>query len=313
MGSHARILATVAAGTSLLLHALLFSASRSIRIPIPGAPAAPVAEAEMMVFYVPPETEYTIGEADAKGYASHKVEGTREAVSPEAPADQAALSLDPVGRDLVVEKPEKTVGRDTPDALAMRNSPPRLPRALESVQESIQSRVPQVVEALRERALSGELAQAALPEITVPAPAPGPAPAPASVPPAPAVAFAGGGQADPAPLSDSESDAFSVLGSAQYRDGRLSVRAGRKVKSRRPRIGLAGQVDLYQHKGVQVTLRVATNAEGKVTAVDVVRSSGSNEIDQPCRVAMYDWWFEPKKDAAGNPVPDKFDFTIGFH
>ena len=123
---------------------------------------------------------------------------------------------------------------------------------------------------------------------------------------------AAGAGADPAPESDSESDPFSMLGSAEYRDGRLTVRAGRKVKSRRPKIGLAGQVDLYQRREVSITLRVAIDATGKVTGVDVVRSSGSNEIDQPCRVAMYDWWFEPKKNAAGHAVPDRFDFTIGF-
>ena len=103
-----------------------------------------------------------------------------------------------------------------------------------------------------------------------------------------------------------------MLGRAEYRDGRLTVRAGRKVRSRRPRIGLAGQVDLYQRNITQVTLRVAIDATGKVTGVEVVRSSGSNEVDQPCLVSMYDWWFEPKKDAAGNPVADRFDFTIGF-
>jgi TonB family protein len=71
-------------------------------------------------------------------------------------------------------------------------------------------------------------------------------------------------------------------------------------------------VDLYQRKTAQITLRVSTDAAGKVTGVEVLRSSGSNEIDQPCRVAMYEWWFEPKKDSLGNPVPDTFNFTIGF-
>ena len=51
---------------------------------------------------------------------------------------------------------------------------------------------------------------------------------------------------------------------------------------------------------------------GKVTAVDVFKSSGSNEIDQPCLIAMYDWWFEPLRDKAGRPVPDTILFTINF-
>jgi TonB family protein len=169
--------------------------------------------------------------------------------------------------------------------------------------------------------LPAEAGRPAAPEVTVAVPAPvtvesppvavvraDPAPPPpALAPPRPA-----GGRADPAPLSDSESDPFSVLGTAYYHDGRLSVRAGRKIRSRRPRIGLAGQVDLYQRKTAQITLRVATDAAGNVTGVDILRSSGSNEIDQPCRVAMYDWWFEPKKDAAGNSMPDTFNFTIAF-
>jgi hypothetical protein len=29
-------------------------------------------------------------------------------------------------------------------------------------------------------------------------------------------------------------------------------------------------------------------------------------------VAMYEWWFEPRTDASGRAVSDKFQFTIGF-
>ena len=310
MRSHAGILATVAAGPSLLLHALLFSASRSIRIPIAAASIAAPEEEAMLVVYAPqqPESEYTIGEADAKGYASHKVEGTREAIAPEAPVDQAALSLDPVGPDLVVERPAKSVGDRTgqPSTLAQGRA------TLAQLLDSARARLPQVAEALRERATSGEFTSPSDRPTAPPVPAPV-APASTPTPPVPTGVAVAGGEADPAPMSDSESDPFSVLGSAEYRDGRLSVRAGRKVKSRRPRIGLAGQVDLYQRKGAQVTLRVATDAAGKVTGVEIVKSSGSNEIDQPCLVAMYDWWFEPKKDKSGNPIADRFDFTIGFH
>ena len=103
-----------------------------------------------------------------------------------------------------------------------------------------------------------------------------------------------------------------MLGTAQVRDGRVTVQAGRHVKTRRPHLGLAGMVDLAKTGTAQVVLKVWVDAAGKVTNVDVARSSGSNEVDQPCRVAMYDWWFEPKKDAAGRAVPDKFQFTISF-
>jgi TonB family protein len=61
-----------------------------------------------------------------------------------------------------------------------------------------------------------------------------------------------------------------------------------------------------------VTLKVNIDAAGKVTKARVHKSSGSNEIDQPCVVAMYEWWFEPLRDKAGNAVPDAVLFTITF-
>ena len=331
MRSRTGILATTAAGTSLVLHALLFSAFRVIEIPTPGAPAAKAEPDEIMVVFEQPAApvpdEFPIGEVGAKGYASHRVEGPVEAVAPEAPVDQAALSLDPVGPDRVVEKPADTVG----DSNAALPALPKVVPMLARLVESMQARLPEVAPVARGPDVPAEADRSTEPESTV-APLSPPAPPAAPVepvpvdptpvvivradaaPPAPPTAplRTAGGQADPAPMSDSESDPFSVLGSAQYRDGRLSVRAGRKVRSRRPKIGLAGQVDLYQRKAAQITLRVSADATGKVTGVEVLRSSGSNEIDQPCRVAMYDWWFEPKKDSLGNPVPDTFNFTIGF-
>jgi TonB family protein len=118
---------------------------------------------------------------------------------------------------------------------------------------------------------------------------------------------------DPLPPSDSDSDAFSQLnGSALLRQGRLEVQFGRKVKSRRPKFNTGGVVDLiYDQHGVDVVLSVATDATGKVTSVKVAKSSGSNAIDQPIIVSMYDWWFEPPKDQDGKPRPDHFKFTIG--
>ena len=118
--------------------------------------------------------------------------------------------------------------------------------------------------------------------------------------------------ADPARMSDSEADAFSRLGTAIVRDGRLEIRFGRKVKTRRPKLLLAAQVELLTLRRAEVVLKIEIDATGKVTSVEVVKSSGSNDIDQPTRVAVYDWWFEPKKDASGKAVPDEVQFTIGW-
>lgn len=116
--------------------------------------------------------------------------------------------------------------------------------------------------------------------------------------------------ADPARMSDSESDPFSRLGTALIHDGRLQIRFGRKVKTRRPKLLLAAQADLLTLRQARVVLNIEIDASGKVTSVKVDKSSGSNEIDQPTRLAVYEWWFEPRKDASGRPVADEVEFTI---
>ena len=342
MRSRHGIIVALAAGISLLLHAAVLSSFRAVRVGGGWGPAERFEE--MTINLVPPESdpegpqpqdspqELHLGEAGANGYASHKTSGDRTAVAREAPVDQAALSLDPVGTEVRPEEPAKEAGPGATDAAAPTLelvSPPALARPLVPlVAAVVPSRQPIPVAV---PPLSPPPSVPNAPVVAVAPPMPATlAPALAAAPTAPPVAAdpvaaspaAGpppsrpapskpGGGADPAPMSDSESDAFSVLGSARFVNGELRVRAGRKVRSRRPKIGLAGQLDAVYSR-VEVTLRVAIDKTGKVTAVEVAKSSGSNEIDQPCRVSMYDWWFEPKKDAAGNPVPDRFNFTIGF-
>jgi TonB family protein len=138
-------------------------------------------------------------------------------------------------------------------------------------------------------------------------------PAPPQPPAPPTPAGQPARSADPAPKSDSEVDPFSSIGSVEFREGNLAVRAGRKIKPRRPKLTLAGNVSVFQMQGARVVLAVSTDASGKVTNAEIVKSSGTVDIDQPTRVAMYDWWFEPKKDASGQPVPDRFMFEIVFH
>jgi TonB family protein len=315
------IFALVAAGTSVLLHAAVLTTFRRIHVGGPGAPQGRFEE--MTVVFdpapdrAPDESEFPIGEIGAKGYASHRADGLQEAVSRQAEVDQAALSRDPVGTSPPQETPGENAGAG--GARASSDGGP-LPPVLPTLRPML-DRLPLAALVPIPPTPPEDGPRAVVPTPTPPAVAVAVTPPPVGVavtPPPVAAApaapgSAGRGGADPAPMSDSESDAFSVLGSAEFRDGRLSVKAGRKVRSRRPKIGLAGQLDLYQRMHAQVTLKVSTDATGKVTDVDVVRSSGSNEIDQPCRVAMYDWWFEPKKDAAGKPVADVFRFTIGFH
>ena len=291
---------------SAAAHALVLATFS--RLPI-GAGTPPAEEQEMAVVFdgpgpaVAPPNEFEIGRSDAKGYGTHASPGAHEQTAREAPQDQPHLSLDPVGLSPIVEVPSAPLNSAAPQPVPAAPAVAREP-----------------VDAVLTRAATGATAWP-LPDVgdgqTVPPVAPvEPAGAlvPQSIEPPrpPSPAPAPGTGADSAPQSDSEVDAFSVLGSADFRDGRVTVRAGRQVKTRRPKIRLAGIVDLTDRATPQVVLKVAVDATGKVTDVDVVKSSGSNEVDQPCRVAMYDWWFEPKKDATGKAVPDVFQFTISF-
>lgn len=306
---------TLAAGASLVLHALALATFSLVRVQV-GAPRGQVVEMNVY-FEEPPATrpskeplnDFEIGRPDASGYATHSVGGQRQQVAREAPLDQPSLSLDPVGESARVETPSE------PKAEAPGPSLQPAPRAIASAArpidqvraavESIVDRLPQVVDA-DSAAPPAENRAPVTPEQVVEASSRPP------VPPAPPVRRASGSGADPAPQSDSEVDPFSVLGSAQFRAGKVTVQSGRQVKTRRPKIRLAGMVDLFENSGAQVVLRVAVDATGKVTDAQIAKSSGSNEVDQPCRVAMYEWWFEPKKDPDGRPVPDVFQFAITF-
>ena len=119
--------------------------------------------------------------------------------------------------------------------------------------------------------------------------------------------------ADPAQESDSESDAFSKTAIAEVmRDGRLEVRQGRKVKTTRPHFLPGAQADFFAIPNPTIVLKIAIDPTGNVKNVDIIHSTGSVEIDQPCRVAVYDWWFEPTHDKKGRPVADVVVFTIHF-
>lgn len=139
--------------------------------------------------------------------------------------------------------------------------------------------------------------------------------APILASPSPSLPSAAPGAGDvAAPRADSDSDAFSTTGAIEFRPGKVEARFGRKVKTTRPKLTLAGQYELAGlGPGTSVVLKVRFDAAGKVTKVDILRSSGSAQIDQPCQVAVYDWWFEPTKNSKGEPQGDVIVFSIGFY
>jgi len=119
--------------------------------------------------------------------------------------------------------------------------------------------------------------------------------------------------ADPAPLSDSESDAFARIGSAVVRAGKVEARLGRAFKSVSPRLTMKAYLDLASIVNPSVILKVSINEKGNITDVEVLKSSGSNEVDLPTRLALYKWWIEPRKDKkSGQPAADVIPVVFSF-
>lgn len=117
---------------------------------------------------------------------------------------------------------------------------------------------------------------------------------------------------NPAPPTDSESDPFAKAPSVVFRAGRVEARMGRKIKTVRPRLSLAGQYDVAGAGQISAVFGVHIDANGNVTQIDLLRSSGSNEIDLPCRRALQQWWIEPPKDKNGKPMPDVLVIKLSF-
>jgi len=105
--------------------------------------------------------------------------------------------------------------------------------------------------------------------------------------------------ADVAPQTDSEVDPFTKMGFITFKPGRADVKFGRKIKTTRPQLLLAGQWASVTMKKQTVQVGIRIDSTGKVTNVDIVRGSGTNDIDLPIQRAIYDWWIEPIKDRFG--------------
>lgn len=287
-----------------------------------------------------PEEE--MGDRNGKGTASDASDGLTPLQSRAADEDQPLLSRDPTPRGPAVKKPMK------PDAPAGEGGhggqrgaavaaalAPQTPPSKPARQDNA-APTPPVREPAAETAPPPPNPSAPVKPPTLALATPGP-PAPLQqtpqspqppqpqndATPAPPVsspqvatgdALAPGQttSADPAQRSDSDSDPFTKVGTAVFRDGRLEIRAGRRIKTVRPHLLVPGILDIVGARDPTVVLKINIDATGKVTLVNVLRSSGSNDIDQPCVIAVYDWWFEPSRDAQGHPIPDVVIFTISF-
>ncbi len=111
--------------------------------------------------------------------------------------------------------------------------------------------------------------------------------------------------AEPAPVAPSDSDAFSKIDRVDSQFGSVKSRDGRELRLVRPRVDLAFRADATTiGRKIDVVLDITTDATGRPRDVRIVKTSGSEVIDDAVRLAMYDSWF-------GGKMPDRFSFVIG--
>ncbi|MCC7351468.1 MAG: hypothetical protein IT446_12950 [Phycisphaerales bacterium] len=232
-----------------------------------------------------PRTPDRMGQSDGKGEAVNSVEGDTPLQAPQAPQEQAFISRDPEGAASVGVEPSPSVqppgengagakSKDLPPTSPLAAAPPLEDAMPFGVTDSNPPSMPRPTDSA-----SAAQTNDAKPGSTAP-------------------------PADPAPMSDSESDPFSNAGSVTFAQGKVEARYGRKVKTVRPRLSFAAQADLFGLQYPSVILKVKIDSTGKVISVDILKTSGSDEVDLACQMALYDWWIEPPKDAAGHPRPD---------
>lgn len=111
---------------------------------------------------------------------------------------------------------------------------------------------------------------------------------------------------DPAPQGASDSDQFADAEGVTFAGG-MKARKGRELKIARPRIDLAFRSAFTRLAGnnIYVGMRITTDAKGHPSNVEVLHSSGSRDIDESVKLAMYSSWF-------GGKMPDRFLFSVGF-
>lgn len=295
---------TLALCASLVVHALLlgsmaevYSLGTGSHIWLPGFPRQPVLTALLIPSSESEDPWNRLGDSSGTGDSTDSSPGELPMIARQGLQNQAFLSLDPEGPGRVGDDPTDSVlplGQGAAAAAATPAPPAPAPTTEQPAPFGLTS-------------TSGDFA---LPKLLKRQPNAGPSgeasgEAAAATPGAPVAA-------DPAAQGESESDPVSTIGAADFRRGATKVQLGRGHKITRPHLSIAAQADLFQLTNPLLVLKIKTDATGKVTSAEVYRSSGSNSVDQPCKLAAYNWWFEPPKDKDGKPKPDVILFAIRF-
>ena len=115
------------------------------------------------------------------------------------------------------------------------------------------------------------------------------------------------GEVTPAPQGHSDVDPFAKVEGISLVGG-VKARQGREIKFSRPRVDLAFRAEFTRlsKRRMEVVFRVTTDSSGRPRNVEILQSSGSEQIDQSLRLAVFDSWF-------GGKMPDEFPFAIRFY
>ncbi len=216
-------------------------------------------------------SEMIFGDDLGGGDAANRSPGDLPMLSRDNAPEQALLSRDPAGAGHIGDAPSMSV-------LPQGESAPSPPQPLAAQSLSVPIGIADRSESWSSPRMHAASAAPQAPSVPDQPQAASPAP-----------------PADPAAMSDAESDAFGHGESVVFQDGRVDARLGRKVKTVRPRLSYTSQIDLFSQQFPNMVVRIRIDAAGAVRRVDIVKSSRSVSADQEVKVALYQWWFEPKK------------------
>jgi hypothetical protein len=112
---------------------------------------------------------------------------------------------------------------------------------------------------------------------------------------------------NPAPQGQSDVDPFAKAEGISLVGG-VKARQGREIKFSRPRVDLAFRAEFTRlaKRRMEALFRITTDASGRPRNIEILRSSGSEQIDESLRLALFDSWF-------GGKMPDEFPFAIRFY
>ncbi|MBC8105257.1 MAG: TonB family protein [Anaerolineae bacterium] len=332
---------TIAFCASLTLHAFVVVTAVDLyahdRIFLPGFDRNQIVEAksDRIVIPLPPDPEAPepdrdekLGRADGTGSALDDSPGELPLIARQGAQNQALLSRDPQGPGRMHSELSDSVLRPGSPAVAVApaiasNNSPESRAAQKAVEESIESpeerAIPFGIGPIDDQKADAKVdrpatpAREAQPEVVAVESTAMPVAASPVTQDLTGQPGSPNAPADPAPQSDTESDPFTVIGGAQFRPGGTKAQLGRAHRLTYPRIGMAGMVDSVQLGRARLVLQLTIDQSGNVKSAMILKSSGSDNIDQACRVAAYQWWFEPKTTKDAKPLREEtFLFLVSF-